>query len=374
MPTTRESLAICAAGAAMLCGLCLGAQAQTTRPAAPSRGSLNAGAECPPPQREDHCAAQKRKEEQERAERPTEQASPQLAGDAPLPPQGTGDPAFRIERGPLKVRHYEASLGLDHVLSRQWAVGGLIGVSSGRLRRHQVEFVTDSVIPDPPGQTSDTTVRTRNTTLAATLSYFPQPSVFVDGTLSVMSTRLDTQRVVNDAAEFNGKHNGRSVNFSLSAGKVLRMGPRVLVPQAGLDYVDSRTDALHTTYTFYDTPGMLEEGFSVSAQRQKTLAALLGAQLQWPLSTSTGTLTPYVRSTWRERLWLKADPVVATAPGAADRQLNPEDSSSKRSIAVGSGVLAQFSGGVSAFVDLSYTRGTQDLRATRLGVGVKFER
>lgn len=373
MPTTRESFVIRAASAALLCGLCLCAQAQTTRPTAPFRGPPKPVAECPPPQRED-CAAQKRKEEQERAERPTEQASPQLAGDAPLPPQGAEDPPFRIERGPLKVQHYEASLGLDHALSRQWGLGGLIGVSRGRLRRQQTEFATDSVIPNDPGQDSDTTVRTHNTTLAVTLGYFPQPSVFVDGTLSVMRTRLDMQRVVNGLAEFNGEHSGRSVGLSLSAGKVLRMGPRVLVPQVGLDYVSSRTDALHTTYTFYDSPGLREEGFSVGEQRQKTLAALIGAQVQWPFSTSTGTLTPYVRSTWRERLWLKADPVLATAPGADDRQLNPEDWSSKRSIALGAGVLAQFSGGISAYADLSYTRGTNDLRATRLGVGLKFER
>lgn len=374
MPMTCASLAIRAASAALLCSFYLCAQAQTTRPAAPSRGPLKPAADCPPPRREDDCAAQKRKEEQERAERPTEQASPQLAGDAPLPPQGTPEPTFRIERGPLKVQHYEASLGLDHALSRQWTLGGLIGLSRGRLRRQQTEFATNSVIPDDPGQDSDTTVRTRNTTLAVTLSYFPQPSVYVDGTLSVMRSRLDMQRVVNGLAEFNGEHSGRDLGLSLSAGKVLRMGPRVLVPQVGLDYVSSRTDALHTTYTFYDSPGMLEEGFSVGEQRQKTLAALLGAQVQWPHSTSTGTLTPYMGATWRERLWLKADPVVATAPGADDRQLNPEDSSSKRSIALSGGVLAQFSGGISAFANLSYTRGTNDLRATRLGVGLKFER
>lgn len=373
MPTMRELSVIRAASAALLCGLCLCAQAQTTRPSAAVRGPLKPAADCPPPQRED-CLAQKRKEEQERAERPTEQASPQLAGDAPLPPQGAEEPPFRIERGPLKVQHYEASLGLDHALSRQWVLGGLIGLSRGRLTRQQTEFVIDPIDPNDPGQDSDTTVRTRNTTLALTLSYFPQPSVYVDGTLAVMRTRLDMQRVVNGLAEFNGEHSGRSLGLSLSAGKVLRMGTRVLVPQVGLDYVDSHTDALHTMYGVYDTPGMREEGFSVGEQRQKTLAVLLGAQVQWPLSTSTGTLTPYARSTWRERLWLKADPVVATAPGAADRQLNPEDSSSKRSIALGGGVVAQFSGGISAFVDLSYTRGTNDLRATRLGVGVKFER
>lgn len=373
MPTMREPFVMRAASAALLCGLCLCAHAQTTRPTVPLRGPVTPAADCPPPQRED-CVAKKRKEEQERAERPTEQASPQLAGDAPLPPQGDPEPPFRIERGPLKVQHYEASLGLDHALSRQWVLGGLIGVSRGRLRRQQTEFATDSVIPDDPGQTSDTTVRTRNTTLAVTLSYFPLPSVYVDGTLLVMRTRLDMQRVVNEAAEFNGEHSGRSLGLSLSAGKVLRMGSRVLVPHIGLDYVSSRTDALHTMYGFYDTPGMQEEGFSVGEQRQKTLAALLGAQVQWPISTSTGTLTPYVRSTWRERLWLKANPVVATAPGAADRELNPEDSSSKRSIAVGGGVVAQFRGGISAFADLSYTRGTNDLRATRLGVGLKFER
>jgi len=359
-------------GAIALSLCCFAASAQTTRSATPAfRGPPPADTTaCPPPRPED---CRKAKEEEERVERGNELSSPQLVGDAPLPPQGQPNPVPpRIDRGPLKVQRYEASLGLDHALSRQWVLGGLLGVSHGKLQRHQVEFAADA--PADPGQDSDTTVRSNSTTLAATLSYFPQPSVFVDGTLSVMSTRFKVKRVVNDAAEFNGDNDGRSIGASLSGGKVWRSGTRALVSQVGLDYVDSHVDALHTVYGFYDSPGLQDEGFSVTEQRQKTLAAIFGVQLQWPQSTSIGTATPYVRGTLRERLWMKADDVIASAPGADDRLLDPEATNSRRSLALGGGAVFQFSHGISAFADLSYARGAGDLRETRLGVGLKFER
>ncbi|MEO8151646.1 MAG: autotransporter domain-containing protein [Rhizobacter sp.] len=373
MSPSRWSRVIRAASLALLCGSCLCAHAQTAKKPAPFRGPPAPAIDCPPPQREDCLAAQKRQEEPDRAERPNEQAAPQLAGDAPLPPQGAGEPPVRFEREPLRVRGFDTSIGIDHALSRQWSLGGLLGVSRGKLQRHQAEFATDSVIPNDPGTESDTTVRTTSTTLGATLSYFPQPSVFIDGTLSLRQTRFEMTRVVNGLAEFNGDNRGRSLGLSFAAGKVWRMGPRVVVPQVGLDYVDSRTDALQTTYHVYDSPGMSEEGFSVSEQRQKSLAALVSAQVQWPLSTSAGTLTPYVRGTWRERLWLKADTVTASAPGAHDRHLDPEDASIKRSFGLAGGMVALFQRGISVFTELSLARGSE-LRETRLGLGIKFER
>jgi len=345
--------------ALLLCGLNASAQTRTTSPAALVD-------ECPPPKPEDCLAPKKRAEEQERAERNNELASPQVAGDAPLPPQGGGGAPPNILRGPLTVRRLEFSAGLDHALSRQWVLGGLVGVSRGRLARTQIE---------EPGPVSDTTVRTRSTTLAATLSYFPQPAVFIDGTLAVTRTNLQTARVVNDNAEFNGDNVGRGVALSINAGQVWRSGARAFVPQVGLEYMDSRTDALHTTYRLYsEVPEARYEGFSVDEQRQKTLATLLGAQVQWPQSTGFGTLTPHLRITWRERLWMNTNTVTATAPGADPRQLDPEESNSRRSLALAGGLVAQFPHGVSAFADLGYRRGTNDLRETRLALGIKFER
>jgi outer membrane autotransporter protein len=345
--------------ALLLC--CLNASAQTSTKAP----TTSLAVECPPPKVEECLTRNKRAEEQERAERNSEIASPQLAGDAPLPPQGGGGPPPNILRGPLTVQRLEFSAGLDHALSRQWVLSGLVGVSRGRLERTQIE---------DPGPVSDTTVRTRSTTLAATLSYFPQPAMFIDSTLSIMRTRLQTARVVNDNAEFNGDNVGHGVGLSVNAGQVWRFGSNALVPQVGLEYADNRTDALHTTYRLYsEVPEARYEGFSVSEQRQKSLAALLGAQVQWPHSMAFGTLTPHLRVTWRERLWIDTNTVNATAPGADVRQLDPEESNSRRSLAVAGGIVAQFARGVSAFADLGYRRGTKDLRETRLALGIKFE-
>jgi outer membrane autotransporter protein len=269
------------------------------------------------------------------------------------------------------MRSYGLNVAVDHILSPQWSVGVLGNVSKGRIERSQTEF---STTPGNPTQTvvSDTTVNTRSTSLAASLSYFTRDAIAIDGALSIMRTQLETRRLSTDVAgtnEFTGDNVSQSVGLWLSASRIWRFGPRAVVPQIGLEYVDTRTDPLDAV----QSGNPPSPGFRIGDQRQRTLASLLSAQLQQPISVSFGTLTPYGRVTWRQRLWKKTDPVIAQNSSALTRELDPDAAESRSSIGLAVGLAAQFTRGIGSFVDLSYRRGTNDLRETRLGVGLKFE-
>jgi outer membrane autotransporter protein len=344
------------------------AHAQSTLPP-PMRP---ADVECADPADAECAARRQRKQDEERSNRATELGAPQAVGDAPLPPQGEPAPRPQITRGPLTVRRVELSAGFDHALSPQWVVGGLVGGARARLRRSQSELPPDA-LPGSLPTDSDTTVRTRATTLALTLTHYPREDVFVDASLLWQRTSFDVDRVVNDLVRFGGSNRGRSVSAMLAVGGVWRHAGMAVVPQVGIEYVDSRVDPLQTNYVFIDTGEGPFEGFAVSAQHQRALSALAGLQLQWPQSTAFGTLTPYLRTSLRERLSLHGDEVIATAPGADPVLTDPQVPSSKRAATLAGGMLAQFPGGTSLFADLGHTRGQGQLRETRLALGVKFE-
>lgn len=336
---------------------CLAAHAQTPKPAA---------AECPP-ERADKCATE---DEPDRPVRNNDPGSPQVAADAPVPAAGGPGgptPSLRFERGPLKVRSHGFSLAVDHTLSPQWVVGVLGNVAKGRIERSQTEFST------PPGGSttllrSDTTVNTRSTSLAASLSYFTRDAIAIDGALSFTRTQLETQRITDEPNEFSGDNVNRSVGLWLSASRIWRFGPRSVVPQLGLEYVDTRTDALDARQR---NPAGL--GFRIDEKQQRTLATLLSVQLQQPVSVSFGTLTPYGRVSWRQRLWKQADPVTSQNAFGLTRELDPDSTESRSSIGLAAGVIAQFTRGIATFADVSVRRGSNDLRETRLGVGLRFE-
>jgi hypothetical protein len=344
---------------------------------AQSASSPNASFNCSPLTSQECAAQRKRKQEDERANRSTELGAPQAVGDAPLPPQGETPPPPVITREPLHVRRLEASLGVDYALSPRWVIGGLIGGAKTRLQRFQTERVQGQS-PDSVGQTSDTTVRTRTTSLAATLTHYPRDDVFIDLSVLYGRSHLDVERNVNDLALFYGNHDGRTVSVSLSTGGVWRypeLGGLALVPQIGLEYANNRLNALKTRYFYTQSSDPTTyPGFTVSQQHATTVSALASVQAQWPISTALGTLNPYVRTGLRERLSLHGDDVVAKSRGAPAVVTEAQDQSSPRGISLGGGVLAQLPGGTSVFVDLGWTRGQGQLRETKVAVGLKLER
>ena len=337
------------------------AQTSPAAPEAPASAPSRAQSD------EDRDAARK---ERERQGRGTDQAAPQTANDAPLPPQGEPAPQPRIERSPLRVRREELSIGVDHALSRQWVVGGLLGYSRARLTRSQASFFTPGA---PADQTDAATVRTRSSSFAGTLTHYPRPDVFVDASLSYMRTRYEVERIVNDLALFEGRNAGRQWALSASAGRVWRRGALALIPHAGIDYVDTRIEALDTNEFLFDPPEGPFPGFRVGEQRMKVWSAMLGTQAQWINSTSFGTLTPYARVMGRRRLSIRAEPVVSTADGADPVTTDLATATSRSLGTLAGGLLLQFSGGISAFADIACSRGNAGLRETRFAAGIKFE-
>jgi outer membrane autotransporter protein len=352
--------------------ICAAVHAQAQQREAPPKPKAAEAQACPDDRRDD-CPT----DEQDQRVRNNDAGAPQVVGDAPLPAAGgPGGPApsLRFERGPLKVRNLGLSLAVDHALSPQWVIGGLVNVSRGKLQRSQTEF--DSTNGGPVVIPSDTTVDTRSTSLVLSLSYFTRDAIAIDGAFSIMRTQLETRRVSNSTEEFTGENVSHGHGLWVSASRIWRLGPRLLVPQLGLEYTDTRTDPLVARFQNLADPGDAANGtvgFTVHEHKQRVLASLLGVQLQQPFSMRFGTLTPYGRVTWRQRLWKSDDPIRSTNANDLTRELDPDSAESRSSLALGGGVVLQFTRGISSFVDVSYRRGTNDLRETRLGLGLKFE-
>lgn len=332
---------------------------------------------CPDDKPRDDCPAP---DDPDRRVRNNEAAAPQVVGDAPLGPAGgPGGPApsLRFDRGPLKVRNYGLSLAVDHALSPQWVLGGIVNVAKGKLERQQTEF--DATNGTPPNVIrSSTTVDTRSTALAASLSYFTRDAIAIDGAFSLMRTQLETRRLSNDTDQFTGENVSHAWGLWLSASRIWRFGPRAFVPQVGLEYTDTRTDPLTATYQDLTDPTNANGlngsvGFRVGEQKQRVLASVVSVQLQQPVSLRLGTLTPYGRLTWRQRLWKDTDPILGTNSNGLTRELDPDSAESRSSIGLAAGVVLQLTRGIGSFVDVSHRRGSNDLRETRVGLGLKFE-
>jgi uncharacterized protein YhjY with autotransporter beta-barrel domain len=269
------------------------------------------------------------------------------------------------QRGPLTVRRFDLSVGVDHLLSRQWAVGGLVGVGRARVQRLQ----TGEAVP------KDTTVRSRSSTLAATLSWFPTPDAVVEATLATQRTSFDferTDRSSSGSRTFFGENSGRSHGLLLHAANAWRRGAVTLVPQLGLEHMQSRIDPLDASIA-NPPPGSVEN-FQVTAQKTTTLSGVAGLQAQWPRSVSFGTVTPFARAAWRQRLSQRSDPVVADGPGPLPREIDLNAESVQYAATLAGGALVYLTGGTSLYAELGLSRGDQKLRETRLSVGIKFER
>jgi outer membrane autotransporter protein len=370
--------AAAAAASAMLVFVTAPARAQTVEPApAPPP---TPGFECKDVN-DAECAERRRRAQdqvRERVGRGSELNTPSVVGDAPLPPQGEPPPPIVpplppiVTRGPLHVRRFDVSAGVDHALSERWVLGGIVGVSRGKLERSQSVTVPDAE-PNSLPELSDTTIRTHSSTLTATLTWFPQPDVFIDGSLAYQRTSFDVRRLVNSLALFSGSNDGRSWGLSLSAGTALR-GEVTVVPQVGLDYVDSQIDALNTGLIFVETGERADElGLHISERRSKTWSGVFGLQVQKPLGASFGTVTPYARVLLRQRLSQSGTPAVATAIGATPVTTDLESQGSKRSATLAVGLLTQTPGGISVFGDVGVTRGSGDVRERRVSIGIKFE-
>jgi hypothetical protein len=272
-----------------------------------------------------------------------------------------------VSRGPLSVRRLDLSVGIDHALSPRWVVGALVGVGRGRV--HRIETVSAGSTVN----SKNTTIRTRNATIAALLTWFPVTDISVDGSLSLQRAKLDFERFDSlGGRRFIGDNAGRAWSATLSASRAWRGEGVALVPQAGLVYVDNRVDPLRASIP--DPPPGSVENLTVSQQRAKALSALFEAQAQWPRSRSFGVLVPYARLAWRERVSYRGDPVVTqTGDNNGRTTTDLETQTARRTGTLAAGVLAVLANRMSLFGDLGYTRGSGDLREARLSLGLKFE-
>jgi hypothetical protein len=269
------------------------------------------------------------------------------------------------QRGPLTVRRFDLSAGVDHLLSREWAIGGLVGV--GRARVHRLQ--TGEVVP------KDTTVRSKSSTVAATLSWFPTPDAVVEATLAYQHTAFDFERKdreVSGYRTFLGENHGDSRGLLLHAANAWRRGTTTLVPQLGLEYMANHVGPLNASIP--NPPLGSVENFQVTAQKWTTLAGVAGLQAQWPRSVSFGTFTPFARTAWRQRLSQRSEPVVVDGPGPLPRDIDLNAESVRYAATLAGGALVYLAGGTSLFAEVGVSRGDKKLRETRLSLGIKFER
>jgi hypothetical protein len=365
-------------GAAALAGLAMvAAPASQAADAKPAGLAGGAEAECRDDPNPD-CVARKRREQEQREATRSTDGGREIEHSARdiVPCTGTTNGAVcginsdipTVALTPLTIRRVELSAGIDHALSAEWVWGGLVGAGKGRLHR------TETITPSNGGKPTirDTTVRTRDTSLASTLTWFPTRDLAVDGTLSYQRSSFDFARQDVESRLFIGKNAGHAWGVSVNAARSWRSPRAVLVPQVGLNWVSSTVEPLFASIP-NPPPGSVDN-FSVGEQKVKTLSALLGLQVQWPRSQAFGVLVPYARAAWRQRLSQSSAPVPIKGDLTGRKFVAPDTETGRRAGTIGLGLLAQWPGGVALFGDLAVTRAAGDVRETRLAFGIKFER
>jgi hypothetical protein len=206
----RFTVIVMAASVAAVGSLCADARAQT--------GPRDNGVECAGLTDTECRARQQREEETSRAAQKADGGSGLIGAGAAIVPCvssssggvvcGVTSNPPPVTRSPLTVRRFDFSAGLDHALSPQWAVGALVAFGRGRLHRFQIQ--TQPAVAGEPASQIDTTIHTRNTTLAGSLSWFPAADVALDASLAYQRSSFDLERQDQpDNRRFIGNNAGR---------------------------------------------------------------------------------------------------------------------------------------------------------------------
>ena len=249
--------------------------------------------------------------------------------------------------------------GMDYRFTDQFIVGAAVGYVN-----NQTDFDVSRGEMDVDG-----------TTLALYTTYYHDEASYLDAIISYGWNDFDNTRQMSFdlagtpiSAQTSGSTDGEELSISLGGGYDFNRGSLSYGPYARLNYISADIDA----YTETSSVGF-EMGYG--DQEVESLTSLLGGQLGYAISTSSGVFMPQARLEWVHEfnndsrfidgrfVYIDPQPTFSVATDDPDRNY----------FNLGLGVSATFGAGKSGYLYYETLLGQQDIQRHALAAGVRFE-
>lgn len=211
-------------------------------------------------------------------------------------------------------------------------------------------------------------------------TFYTDNGFYIDGIFSGSSLKYETRRnieytvsagsTVLDAVRTTafGNNEGREYNASLNGGYNFNFGGLTLTPQARVEYINTQIDALNET-------GGRGWALHIDEQEINSLTSALGGQAAYPFSFTWGVLIPTLRAEWVHEFMNGNRTITAhfMQDPSKTRFNILTDSPDRDFMYLGAGLSAQFTHGISAFVNYETLLAHKFASNHSFTGGVRFE-
>ncbi len=251
----------------------------------------------------------------------------------------------------FKTRTTGVTVGADYRLTAQWVVGAGLGRLNTQTR------LTNS--------TGRQAAKGSSATLYT--SWAPSEQLYFDAAVSSDRNRYEVKRDDITGGPAYGRTRGKGLGVTLSGGYDARWGDWQVSAYGRGEMVSVRIQA----FDEFGSTNSLQLG----AQRAKASNLTLGGQVQLPLGTAWGVVTPHARIELTRLLDEQQNAVQARLLNSSTVLL-VESPGGRTDTSYGTlalGVSAQLRRGVSLFVDAETGFGQSNYKVYRLNSGIKLE-
>lgn len=263
------------------------------------------------------------------------------------------------------------TVGGDWRFTEAFAAGLAVGYS-----RFDADF--DVTINSPPGQE----LSSDSVTLSLFGTFFPTDQLFFDAIASVGWNFYDsTRRLVVPAtpafpainAGFSGDFDAFHYGFAANAGYEITYNGLNLTPIARVEYLRAEIDG----YTEQTDTAL---GLTFADTDAESLTVNVGLELNYPISTPIGVLTPLARAEYVHeflndqsgvRIHYTDDPTVGPDGLPLSSFIVSTDPVDRDYGILGAGLAATFPAGWAAFVDYNTVVGLRDFTVHTFNFGVR---
>jgi uncharacterized protein with beta-barrel porin domain len=258
--------------------------------------------------------------------------------------------------------------GADYRVTDSFVVGAAVGYS-----HFDADF--DSTADSPSGQNLDSD----GASVSVFGSFYPTDQLFVDAIATVGWTWYDSSRRIvvpsNNPAiapidtdakgDFDALHYGAAANL----GYNLRLLGANLTPIVRVEYLRAEIDG-------FTEDSSLAVNLTYDDQDAESLTTNLGLEIDYPISTPIGVISPSVRAEYVHEFLNDEDGVritYALDPGSTSAfDVSTQDPDRDYGI-LGAGLAATFPAGWGAFVDYSTVVGLSDFSIHTVNLGLRRE-
>jgi outer membrane lipase/esterase len=241
------------------------------------------------------------------------------------------------------------TFGADYRISRAFVMGAAVGA-----------LKSDTELIEQAGAQ-----KSRGGSVTGYFSYAPTQATYIDVAVSAARNQYDLTRLQSVGGYALANTRGKGLGVTMTGGIDFRFGSLTLAPYVRADYLRSEVDAF------------TEQGagaLQLSAQKLTSSVYTVGTQLQNSFSTSAGIFIPHLRLELQRQSQNTARAVTAQLLGSSTQVLVDQSAPVDKSFGqAGLGVSAQFSRGLTGFLDYEQLFGKENLTEKRFTTGLKAE-